>query len=53
MRVGRPTHSIVMCGLVVPRLPLGRAPCSPKRDGRDKPGHDQVDGTRPVAGGPP
>jgi Protein of unknown function (DUF3096) len=25
---------------LVPGIPLGRAPCISKRDGRDKPGHD-------------
>src|SRR5215813_2330469 len=33
-----------------PRIPLRRAQCAPKRDGRDKPGHDRiVDGMRATA----
>src|SRR5262245_14589611 len=32
--------SVVMRGLV-PRIPLNKALCSPKRDGRDKPGHGE------------
>ena len=35
------THKLVMAGLV-PAIPLRRAPCLPKRDARDEPGHDVV-----------
>src|SRR5215471_10048718 len=35
----RSPHISVMRGLD-PRIPLRDAPCSPKRDGRDEPGHD-------------
>jgi hypothetical protein len=32
--------SVVITGLV-PVIPLKWAPCAPKRDGRDEPGHDK------------
>jgi hypothetical protein len=37
------TAKIVMAGLV-PAIPLGRAPCVPKRDARVKPAHDSGEG---------
>jgi hypothetical protein len=40
--IGSPLKAVI-AGLV-PAISLRLAPCSPKRDGRDKPGHDGVEG---------